>query len=51
MESTQAGMLAEKMDRHLDEYLLFYSLCRAKKHIDEEEVPMLWRTWVISEAL
>lgn len=51
MESTIVGAIRKKMNQHLDEYLLFYRTCRDRDGIDEEEVPMLWQTWVISEAL
>ena len=35
------------MNKHLDEYLIFYNVCRDKEHIDEEEIPMLWKSWCV----
>lgn len=44
MNQIEEGMLAEAMDKYLDEYRLFYNLCRNKRYI-EEEIPMLWKAW------
>lgn len=47
MNTVDEGILASCMDEHLDEYLVFYNLCRSKKHIDESEIQMLWETWCV----
>lgn len=45
MNQIEAGMLAEAIDKYLDEYLFFYGLCIDKRHIEEDEIPMLWKAW------
>lgn len=45
MNEEDSTIFIERMTNHLDQYLLFYTLCRSKDHIDEKEIPMLWTTW------
>lgn len=50
-KSLIAFLMAERMDRHLDEYLMFCSRCWVNKDIKGENVPMLWNSWIQSEMI
>ncbi len=34
-----------QMDRHIDEYIVFYQECSERHELEENEILTLWKTW------
>lgn len=45
LRQAKANHTQKQMEDYLSEYLTFQTTCRNNKHIENTEIPMLWKTW------
>jgi hypothetical protein len=52
-EYNQMDELARKarMEKHVDEYLVFGGVCQDNHAIDDDEFQLLWTTWCIRRGI
>lgn len=51
MKQWKRDMLAEDMNKYLDEYLLFCDLCNSRHIKEDDKIIELWSTWIVWESL
>lgn len=45
---TSTEIIESQMGRHVDEYIMFYRVCKSEKYdnrMEECEIIALWKTW------